>query len=160
MADADLEDLEWEEWDGKGSFGVHCVAGSIAGIAEHTLIYPFDTIKTHMQCANCPQDVASCPKKTAKPTPRASMHVTLANLTGSANALSATKSERAFLRLWRGVNSMVVACVPAHALYFSSFEISKSALGVDKVSRSVRRASKEKSSLGPVVEANPSLRLP
>ncbi len=34
--DEDEDDLDWEEWDGKGSFLHHCVAGSIAGIAEHT----------------------------------------------------------------------------------------------------------------------------
>ena len=49
-------ELEWEEWDGKSPWLHHCVAGSIAGVAEHTLLYPIDTVKTHMQsyCADCP----------------------------------------------------------------------------------------------------------
>mmetsp|Transcript_3777 Transcript_3777/g.8499 ORF Transcript_3777/g.8499 Transcript_3777/m.8499 type:complete len:167 (+) Transcript_3777:15-515(+) len=53
--DEDIE-LEWEEWDGKSPFLHHCIAGSIAGVAEHTLLYPIDTVKTHMQsyCADCP----------------------------------------------------------------------------------------------------------
>ena len=51
-SDADA-DLEWEEWDGSGSFLGHCIAGSIAGIAEHTLVYPIDTVRTHMQVREC-----------------------------------------------------------------------------------------------------------
>ena len=32
-----------------------------------------------------------------------------------------------FRRLWRGVQTMFVGCIPAHALYFSSYEAIKSA---------------------------------
>jgi len=51
-------ELEWEEWDGKSPFLHHCIAGSIAGVAEHTLLYPVDTVKTHMQayCSVCPNN--------------------------------------------------------------------------------------------------------
>ena len=35
---AENDDLEWEEWDGKGSFLHHCIAGSIAGIAGKTRV--------------------------------------------------------------------------------------------------------------------------
>lgn len=46
-----IEDLEWEEWDSTGglSFTHHCLAGSFAGVAEHTLLYPLDTVKTCWQ---------------------------------------------------------------------------------------------------------------
>ena len=48
------DDFEWEEWNPKnGSFVHHMVAGSIAGIAEHTVMFPVDTIKTHVQCERC-----------------------------------------------------------------------------------------------------------
>lgn len=46
------EDLEWEEWDSRTSplsFPHHCLAGSFAGVAEHTLLYPLDTVKTCWQ---------------------------------------------------------------------------------------------------------------
>jgi len=33
------------------------------------------------------------------------------------------------LRLWRGVSTMFTSCVPAHALYFSSYEYAKAAFG-------------------------------
>ena len=47
-----MEDLEWEEWDmltSPLSFADHCLAGSFAGVAEHTLLYPLDTVKTCWQ---------------------------------------------------------------------------------------------------------------
>ena len=31
-------ELEWEEWDGSGSFMDHCLAGSFAGVAEHSTL--------------------------------------------------------------------------------------------------------------------------
>ena len=50
----DTFDDDWEEWDGKSPFWVHCVAGSVAGVAEHVLVYPLDTVRTHIQvCAAC-----------------------------------------------------------------------------------------------------------
>ena len=39
-------DEDFDDWDpSKGSFITHSIAGSIAGLAEHLIIYPFDTIK-------------------------------------------------------------------------------------------------------------------
>lgn len=39
-------DLEgWEEWNGQGSFLHHCIAGSMAGVSEHVLMFPVDTYK-------------------------------------------------------------------------------------------------------------------
>lgn len=39
------DDLDWEEWDGRGSFLQHCIAGSAAGVSEHVLMFPLDTYK-------------------------------------------------------------------------------------------------------------------
>lgn len=47
-----VEDLGWEEWDAASSplsFLDHCLAGSFAGVMEHTLLYPLDTVKTCWQ---------------------------------------------------------------------------------------------------------------
>jgi solute carrier family 25 iron transporter 28/37 len=47
-----VEDLDWEEWDASLSplsFFDHCLAGSFAGVMEHTLLYPLDTVKTCWQ---------------------------------------------------------------------------------------------------------------
>lgn len=191
--DADTEiELEWEEWDGTSPFHHHCIAGSVAGVAEHVLLYPVDTIKTHMQsyCVDCPHNpnnkmsknmspiVSSSP--TAMPSSfssksSSSMWRTVRNLVvhgythsptatasnysrgpassasyfsqtvgcvnqGNINTASATvgdiikSSSKAaqpiadspsILRLWRGVQTMALGCIPAHALYFSSYEAVK-----------------------------------
>ena len=45
---------DWEEWDGTSPFWIHGAAGSLAGVVEHTTVYPLDTIRTHIQvCASC-----------------------------------------------------------------------------------------------------------
>ncbi|KAJ8607161.1 hypothetical protein CTAYLR_007326 [Chrysophaeum taylorii] len=84
------------------SFWQHLVAGSVAGLAEHCLIFPLDTIKTHAQC------VGTCSTK------KADIFCTRAakNLIQDATVL----------RLWRGVGAVTIACIPAHASYFGVFE--------------------------------------
>jgi solute carrier family 25 iron transporter 28/37 len=181
----DLDDLEWEEWDGKSPFHHHCIAGSIAGVAEHTLLYPVDTVKTHMQayCSTCPNNpvnmftggspangtaAAGCVGPTSQHAPsnagQQGMWSTMRNLIqyGHANGhstqpfaahsnsalvtpkgfrqtatLSASSSStgtidrnitKGYGRLWRGVQTMATGCVPAHALYFSSYEFTKTYL--------------------------------
>ena len=43
-------DDDWEEYDAsKGPFAVHMIAGSCAGLAEHFIVYPIDTMKTYLQ---------------------------------------------------------------------------------------------------------------
>jgi len=109
-------DIEWEEWDPSRTpnFLHHCLAGSLAGISEHTLMYPLDTIKTHMQCASCPHRLRG--SALAVDT---SIYGTLKTLVGP-NAVHPA-------RLWRGVTTMLVGCAPAHALYFSAYEACRSA---------------------------------
>jgi solute carrier family 25 iron transporter 28/37 len=190
------EDLEWEEWDGKIPFWTHCLAGGIAGISEHTLLYPIDTVKTHMQsyCAACPHQAAGTSSRmtasaaasspsshlrsaggnlvlsssgsssplgmwrtfthliypasdysstsrttaasAAPPSPpnynytQRIQHTTAAvgleDAVAAEAALVARESSAPSLsRLFRGVQTMVVGCAPAHALYFSSYEIVK-----------------------------------
>uniref|UniRef100_A0A7S2K8S8 Mitochondrial carrier protein n=1 Tax=Leptocylindrus danicus TaxID=163516 RepID=A0A7S2K8S8_9STRA len=99
------QEIDWEEWDGNGSFLVHCMAGGIAGIVEHTATFPMDTIKTHMQsyCAICPN--------------KDNCATTAERIYGRTNGI------RGF---YRGVQTMLYGCVPAHALYFSSYEVCKS----------------------------------
>ena len=90
---------DWEDWDpSQGNFLHHMVAGSVAGITEHTVMYPVDTFKTYVQCMReCPEAVAG----------RRVMEMVRG---------------QGMLRLWRGVGTMFTGCVPAHALYFSVLE--------------------------------------
>lgn len=201
MSKVEEIELEWGDWDGKSPFLHHCVAGSLAGVAEHTLLYPVDTVKTHMQacCSICPNNpvntnvskgvVRANPRVKAICTgPPASSSSTLANVEhlSSSSALAkihpnlhlqqkhhgmwttmrnimnnghvlgpmsvsapvanrqaaslvsptfsptvdvaTTSTSVGVARLWRGVQTMVVGCIPAHALYFSTYETCKSLL--------------------------------
>eukprot|EP00937_MAST-01D_sp_MAST-1D-sp2_P005758 g5758.t1 len=107
---AEPEDpTDWEEWDAsRGSFVHHMIAGSAAGVLEHTAMFPVDTVKTHSQCARC--GVSQSPWAVARDMVR----------------------EQGPLRMWRGVSTMFSGCVPAHAAYFSIFEALKRTLGADR----------------------------
>jgi hypothetical protein len=52
---------------------------------------------------------------------------------GSAGALSFVQLLRrdGFVRLWRGANALVVACVPSHAAYFAAYELGKEKFGAN-----------------------------
>ena len=55
-SEQETADADWEEWDGNSPFWIHCVAGSFAGVVEHVMVYPLDTVRTHIQvCASCIQ---------------------------------------------------------------------------------------------------------
>ena len=104
-------DLDWEEWNPADlTFINHMIAGSFAGVAEHVMMFPVDTIKTHIQCERCG---SSSPLKTWKCAKR-------------------IVDNEGILRLWRGVGATFSGCVPAHAAYFSIYESTKKILGVDQ----------------------------
>lgn len=105
-----LEALEeWEEYDPNSgiSFATHALAGSLAGAAEHCAIFPVDTIKTHLQAST-----------NQRKTP---LNITKQLLNDPKGAF----------RLWRGVSTMLGACIPAHAAYFSIFEYCKMNFGAN-----------------------------
>jgi hypothetical protein len=33
------EEADWEEWDGRSPFWIHCVAGSLAGVTEVCIFF-------------------------------------------------------------------------------------------------------------------------
>ncbi len=97
-------DEDWEEWDPSTTpWGVHLVAGSLAGAAEHLLVFPLDTAKTFMQAESA----------------------------GGKAELQALVKEQGRGRLWRGVSTTLLGCIPAHAGYFSIYEEGKVQFGAD-----------------------------
>eukprot|EP01126_Amoeba_proteus_P037561 TRINITY_DN387_c0_g1_i3.p1 TRINITY_DN387_c0_g1~~TRINITY_DN387_c0_g1_i3.p1 ORF type:complete len:309 (-),score=42.82 TRINITY_DN387_c0_g1_i3:38-877(-) len=82
------------------------MAGALAGTAEHTGMFPVDTIKTHMQ-ANESGTSSSGFFKTAETIWR-------------------TKGIRGF---FRGISAIISSAAPAHAIYFTTYEYSKVAFG-------------------------------
>ncbi|KAF2176326.1 asparaginyl-tRNA synthetase [Zopfia rhizophila CBS 207.26] len=90
------------------SLTANMLAGAFAGIAEHSVMYPIDLLKTRMQVVN--------------PSPTAVY-------TGISNAMVTISRVEGFRTLWRGLSSVVLGAGPAHAVYFASYEAVKHALG-------------------------------
>ncbi|KAJ0005180.1 hypothetical protein NQD34_011394 [Periophthalmus magnuspinnatus] len=79
----------------------HMLAGAVAGIMEHCLMFPVDCVKTRMQ--------------SLQPEPAARYR----------NVMDALRRIIATEGLWRpmrGLNATAIGAGPAHALYFASYE--------------------------------------
>ncbi|XP_012281516.1 mitoferrin-1 [Orussus abietinus] len=85
------------------SVGVHMIAGAFAGVMEHCVMYPIDSVKTRMQAF------------TPGPGGRGGVREILSKM---------IRQEGPFRPL-RGVGVMMAGAVPAHALYFSCYEFIK-----------------------------------
>ncbi|KAF2768585.1 mitochondrial carrier [Teratosphaeria nubilosa] len=102
-----------EEYDYEGlppnfSLAANMAAGAFAGIAEHSVMYPIDLLKTRMQVVN--------------PTPAAIY-------TGIGNAIATISRVEGYMSLWRGLSSVVLGAGPAHAVYFATYEVVKQQMG-------------------------------
>ncbi|XP_017772776.1 PREDICTED: mitoferrin-1 [Nicrophorus vespilloides] len=80
----------------------HMSAGAIAGVMEHCVMYPLDSVKTRMQSL-------------APTTLREGISGTLLRMIRTEGVL----------RPVRGMSAMVIGAGPSHALYFSSYEYLK-----------------------------------
>lgn len=102
----------YEELPSEAAFPVHMAAGAAAGIAEHTLTFPLDLLKTRMQVLFSPHESTT----TASPFK-------------GKTSLRRIAREEGVKRVWRGVGTVIVGAGPAHALYFASYEACRDALG-------------------------------
>lgn len=103
-----MEELEYEELPKYTPLPISMAAGAIAGIMEHTIMYPVDAIKTRMQVAGS------------------------GNLyRGVISSISAVSAAEGASALWRGMLSMIVGAGPAHALHFAVYEATISMLAKD-----------------------------
>jgi len=87
-----------------GKMSVHMSAGAVAGVMEHVVMYPVDSVKTRMQAVD--------------PSPRAAVN-------SVSEGFSKIISTEGYCRLLRGVSPVIVGAAPAHALYFSAYECLK-----------------------------------
>lgn len=101
----DTVEIDYEALPDDASVAAHLTAGAFAGIMEHTVMFPIDSIKTRMQMA------------TTAPVSR--------SLIASITKISSAEGAYA---LWHGVSSVVLGAGPAHAVYFSVFEATKTLL--------------------------------
>ncbi|WOK99325.1 mitoferrin-like [Canna indica] len=95
--------------EGHGSWQ-YMAAGSVAGMAEHMAMFPVDTLKTRMQTVAC----SSSPH----------CH----NLNVGRLLASIVRSEGPS-GLYRGIAAMGLGAGPAHAAYFTVYELCKDWLG-------------------------------
>ncbi|XP_077991991.1 mitoferrin-1-like [Glandiceps talaboti] len=79
----------------------HMMAGAMAGIMEHCVMYPVDCVKTRMQ--------------NLKPHAKA-------NYRNIVHAFGTIMREEGIFRTVRGVNVVAFGAGPSHALYFASYE--------------------------------------
>lgn len=108
-----LENDDIYESLGEGvSVGVSLSAGAIAGIAEHCVMYPVDSVKTRMQALSCEKQLKG---------------------TGIFTNIIHIMKEEGLTRPVRGVQVMALGAGPAHALYFSCYEQLKT--GLTRLSR-------------------------
>ncbi|KDQ19007.1 hypothetical protein BOTBODRAFT_170978 [Botryobasidium botryosum FD-172 SS1] len=101
-------EVDYEGLPGGYSTGVNMLAGALAGISEHAVMFPVDSIKTRMQVYS------------ASPA---------AVYTGIGNAFTRISSTEGMRALWRGVASVIAGAGPAHAVYFGTYEIVKDMTG-------------------------------
>ncbi|XP_019964445.1 mitoferrin-2 isoform X1 [Paralichthys olivaceus] len=107
--DAETEDTEpdYEGLPQGASTSTHMLAGAVAGIMEHCLMFPIDCVKTRMQ--------------SLQPDPAARYR----NVMDALRRIVATEG---VWRPMRGLNVTAVGAGPAHALYFASYEKLKKTL--------------------------------
>ncbi|KAI8064356.1 mitochondrial carrier domain-containing protein [Gongronella butleri] len=98
--DAGDEDYDYESLGANSTMSQNAMAGALAGIGEHCLMYPVDSIKTRMQV----------------------MGTAAISSQGVGESLSAKMRGQ---RLWRGVYSVILGAGPAHALHFATYEFCK-----------------------------------
>lgn len=98
-----VEEIEYEGLDHE-SMAINMLAGAMAGISEHAVMYPVDSIKTRMQVL------------TTSPS------AVYSNMSDAFSRISSTEGTK---RLWRGVASVIWGAGPAHAVYFGTYELVK-----------------------------------
>jgi len=106
------DEIEYEGLSSNAGVVANMAAGALAGITEHAVMFPIDSIKTRMQVF------------TASPA---------AIYTGMGNAITRISSTEGFRALWRGVTSVIVGAGPAHAVHFGAYEAVKELCGGNEV---------------------------
>ncbi|PSS11363.1 Mitoferrin like [Actinidia chinensis var. chinensis] len=89
----------------------YMLAGSVAGMVEHMAMFPVDTLKTRMQMVGASPSCAASP-----PLPFGRFIASIVRSEGP-------------MGLYRGIGAMGLGAGPAHAVYFSVYELCKQSFG-------------------------------
>ncbi|CAO1434100.1 unnamed protein product [Diamesa serratosioi] len=92
---------DYEQLD-TNNIGTNMTAGALAGIMEHLVMYPIDSVKTRMQSLS--------PLRVGE-----TISSTLSNMI----------KQEGIMRPLRGVGAVVLGAGPAHAFYFGTYEYTK-----------------------------------
>ncbi|RWS23629.1 mitoferrin-2-like protein, partial [Leptotrombidium deliense] len=101
------EEIDYESLPSSYSLSAHMLSGALAGICEHCVMFPVDSVKTRMQ--------------SIMPNEKATYH-------SVRDALYRMVRYEGFHRPFRGMSVMVAGAGPAHAMYFSCYEKMKRVL--------------------------------
>ncbi|XP_071521243.1 mitoferrin-1-like [Panulirus ornatus] len=95
--------MDFDEYESlpTSNVGVHMTAGAVAGVMEHCVMFPIDSVKTRMQ--------------SLAPSPEAAYRTIREGLVKMMNS-------EGILRPMGGVNAVIIGAGPAHAFYFSAYE--------------------------------------
>ena len=96
-----------QEDDPSLSVTQHMACGAVAGLTEHLVMYPVDTIKTRMQSYAGVRDYAN------------------RGVFSAARSIGMNEGLGAF---WRGAGAVALSAGPAHAIYFAAYEGMKESL--------------------------------
>ncbi|CAO0791787.1 unnamed protein product [Mucor circinelloides] len=91
---------EYESLGANSTMAQNAIAGAMAGIGEHCIMYPVDSIRTRMQVLSTPE-------------------------LGTAIKDASKKQLRKHRNLWKGVYSVIMGAGPAHAVHFATYEFCK-----------------------------------
>lgn len=129
------DEYDWEVWDPRGiSFKNHMIAGICAGLSEHCLFFPIDTIRTNLQAFNVDaahEELHFRRKRGIRyfPENRRLLRRIVANQRKiKLNYINESLKKDGIRILWRGILPAICACIPAHALYFPVYEYTKRSL--------------------------------
>lgn len=128
-----------EEFDYEGlahdSLAINMLAGSLAGISEHAVMFPVDSIKVRFPFPPVllPKRIADSPFPFSPLLVQTRMQVLSTSpasvYTSMSDAFRRISSTEGTKRLWRGVASVILGAGPAHAVYFGSYELAKEMAG-------------------------------
>lgn len=99
------EEIDYEALPPCAPLHHQLLAGAFAGIMEHSVLFPVDAIKTRIQSSSSGAATQGLIKQISKIT-----------------------TAEGSLALWKGVQSVILGAGPAHAVYFATYEFSKSKL--------------------------------
>ncbi|ORZ05111.1 mitochondrial carrier domain-containing protein [Absidia repens] len=106
--EAEEYDYDYESLGANSTMTQNAIAGALAGIGEHCLMYPVDSIKTRMQVGG---------------------GQTMSTMAAISSSKGWLQSQR---QLWRGVYSVVMGAGPAHALHLRHMNFQQGSLTRDE----------------------------